>query len=108
MGARTPGVQIAEMAAPPPVTYTVRRPIVRRRSGGRGGGRGRPGRGGPELEGGVVKAGWRASRKDPADRASMWPYLPPRFPLPNHLYVEEMVIRRRARDAERKSRERLR
>ena len=56
----------------------------------------------------MVKAGWRASRKDPTDRASMWPYLPPRFPLPNHLYVEEMVVRRRARDAERKSRERLR
>ena len=55
-----------------------------------------------------MKAGWRASRKDPADRASMWPYLPPRFPLPHHLFSEEMDIRRRARDAERKSRERLR
>ena len=96
------------MATPPPVTFTVRRPIARHHLEGRGGGRRHPGRGGPELEGGVVKAGWRASRKDPADRASMWPYLPPRFPLPNHLYVEEMVIRRRARDAERKSRERLR
>ena len=95
------------MAAPLPVTFTVRRPIVRRRSEGRGGGRRRPGRGGPELEGGVVKAGWRVSRKDPADRASMWPYLPPRFPLPRHLFCEEMDIRRRARDAERKSRERL-
>ena len=103
-----PGVGVAAVVAPPPVTFTVRRFIVRHRSEGRGGGRRRPGRGGPELEGGVVKAGWRASRKDPTDRASMWPYLPPRFPLPNHLYVEEMVIRRRARDAERKSRERLR
>ena len=41
----------------------------------------------------MVKAGWRVSRKDPADRASMWPYLPPRFPLPSHLYFEEMDIR---------------
>ena len=64
--------------------------------------------GGPELEGGVVKAGWRVSRRDPADRASMWPYLPPRFALPHHLYAEEMDIRRWARDAERKSRDRLR
>ena len=63
---------------------------------------------GPELEGGVVKAGWRVSRKDPTNRASLWPYMPPRFPLPRHLYSEEMDIRRHARDAERKSRERLR
>ena len=96
------------MATPLPVTFMVRRPIVRRRSEGRGGGRRRPGRGRPELEGGVVKAGWRFSRKDPADRASMWPYLPPRFPLPSHLYFEEMDIQRHARDAERKSQERLR
>ena len=56
----------------------------------------------------MVKAGWRVSRRDPADRASMWPYMPPRFPLPRHLYSEEMDIRRRARDVERKSQERLR
>ena len=56
----------------------------------------------------MVKAGWWVSRKDPADRASMWPYMPPRFPLPSHLYFEEMDIRRRARDMERKSQERLR
>ena len=90
------------------MTYSVRRPIVRRRSEGWGGGRRRPGRGGPELEVGVVKAEWRVSRKDPADRASMWPYLPPRFPLPSHLYFEEMDIWRHAQDAERKSRECLR
>ena len=96
------------MAAPPPVTYSMRRPIVRRQSEGRGSGRRCPGRGGPELEGGVVKAGWRVSRKDPTDRASLWPYMPPRFPLPHHLYSEEMDIRRRARDTERKSREHLR
>ena len=60
------------------------------------------------MEGGVVKAGWRVSRRDPADRASMWPYMPPRFPLPCHLYSEEMDIWHRARDAERKSREHLR
>ena len=83
------------------------RPAGGRRSEGRGGGRRRPGRGGPELEGGVVKAGWRVSRRDPTDRASMWPYLPPRIPLPRHLYSEEMDIRRRARDVERKSREHL-
>ena len=63
---------------------------------------------GPELEGGVVKAGWWVSRQDPTDRASMWPYMPPRIPLPRHLYSEEMDIQRRARDAERKSWERLR
>ena len=96
------------MVAPLPVTFTVRRPIVRHRSEGRGGGRRRPGRGGPELEGGVVKAGWWASRKDPANRASTWPYLPPRFPLPHHLFSEEMDIRRRTWDTERKSWERLR
>ena len=91
------------MAALPPVTYSVRRPIVRRRFEGRGGSRRRPGRGGLELEGGLVKAGWRVSRKDPTDRASLWPYMPPRFPLPRHLYSEEMDIRRRAWDMERKS-----
>ena len=56
----------------------------------------------------MVKAGWRVSRRNPADRASMWPYMPPRFPLPRHLYAEEMDIRRWARDVERKSRDRLR
>ena len=74
----------------------------------RGGGRRHPGCGGPELEGGVVKAGWRVSRWDPTDRASMWPYMPPCIPFPRHLYSEEMDIRCRARDAERKSREHLR
>ena len=34
--------------------------------------------------------------------------MPPRFALPRHLFNEEMDIRRRARDAERKSRDRLR
>ena len=57
---------------------------------------------------GWVKVGWRVSRRDPADRALMWSYMPPHFPLPRHLYSEEMDIRCRARDAERKSRERLR
>ena len=33
----------------------------------------------------------------------MWPYLPPPFPLPRHLYSEEMEVRHRARDMERKS-----
>ena len=58
--------------------------------------------------GGVVKAGWPVSRRDPTDRASMWPYLPPRFVLPRHLYTEDMEIRHRARDTERKSRDHLR
>ena len=75
---------------------------------GRGGGRRRPGCGGLELVGGVVKAGWWVSRRDPADRASMWPYIPPHFALPHHLYAKEMDIRHRAQDAERKSRDRLR
>ena len=39
------------------------------------------------LEGGVVKVGWWAHRQDPGDRGSQWPYLPPRFPLPHHLYM---------------------
>ena len=38
----------------------------------------------------------------------MWPYMPPRFPIPHHLYTEEMDVRHRARDAERKSRDHLR
>ena len=56
----------------------------------------------------MVKAGWRVSRRNPTDRASMWPYMPPRLALPRHLYAKEMDIRRRARDAERKSWDRLR
>ena len=51
----------------------------------------------------MVKAGWRVLRRDPADRASMWSYLPPCFTLPRHLYAEEMDIRRRAQVTERKS-----
>ena len=38
----------------------------------------------------------------------MWPYLPPRFALPRHLFAEEMDIWRRAREAERKSQDRFR
>ena len=75
---------------------------------GWGGGRRCLGRGGPVLEGGVVKAGWRVLHRDPANRGSQWPYLPPRFPLPHHLYIEEVDIRRWARDAERKSQDCLR
>ena len=62
-----------------------------------------PGRSGPVLEGGMVKVGWRAHHQDPADRGSQWPYLPPRFPLPCHLYIEEVDIWRQAQDAETKS-----
>ena len=84
-----PSAGVEAVVAPPPVAYSkvMRRPTGGCRSEGRGGGRRRPGRGGPELEGGVVKAGWRVSRRDPANRASMWPYLPPRFALPRHLYA---------------------
>ena len=57
---------------------------------------------GPELEGGMVKAGWWTHCRDPADQGLQWPYLPPRFPLPSHLYIEEVDIRFQARDAERK------
>ena len=104
------GVGVEAAAALPPVAYSevVRHPARGRRSEGWGGGRRRPGKGGPELEGGVVKAGWRVSRQDPTDRASMWPYMPPRFALPRHLYAEEIDIRRRARDVERKSWDHLR
>ena len=56
----------------------------------------------------MVKAGWWVVRRDPADRALMWPYLPPCFALPCHLYAEEMDIWRWARDAERKSQDHLR
>ena len=56
----------------------------------------------------MVKAGWRVLRRDPTNRASHWPYLPPRFALPRHLYAEEMDIRCQARDAERKSQDHLR
>ena len=55
-----------------------------------------------------MKVRWRVLRRDPADRASMWPYLPPRFALPRHFYAEEMDIRCWAQDTERKSRDRLR
>ena len=51
----------------------------------------------------MVKVGWRAHRQDPTDRGLQWPYLPPRFPLPSHLCIEEVDIWHRARDAERKS-----
>ena len=86
----------------------VRRPAEGRQLEGWGGSRRHPGCGGPELEGAVVKAGWWVLRRDPADRASMWPYLPLRFALPRHLYMEEMDIRCQARDVERKSRDHLR
>ena len=75
---------------------------------GWGGGRRRPGCGGPVLEGGVVKAGWWVLCQDPTNRGSQWPYLPPRFPLPRHLYIEEVDIRHQARDAKRKSQDHLR
>ena len=61
---------------------------------GWGGSRRHPGHGGLVLEGGVVKAGWRVLRRDPDDRGSQWPYLPPCFPLPRHLYIEEVDIQR--------------
>ena len=38
----------------------------------------------------------------------LWPYQPPRFALPRHLYAEEMDIWRWAWDVERKSQDRLR
>ena len=59
------------------------------------------------------KGAWRRqgggfSAETLADRGSQWPYLPPRFPLPRHLYIEEVDIWRWARDVERKSQDRLR
>ena len=56
----------------------------------------------------MVKAGWRVLHRDPADRGLQWPYLPSRFPLPRHLYVEEVDIRCQAWDMERKSQDHLR
>ena len=46
--------------------------------------------------------------KTTGNRGSPWPYLPPCFPLPNHLYIEDMDIWRWARDTERKSQDCLR
>ena len=59
---------------------------------------------GPELEGGLVKAGWRAHHHDPKDQGLQWPYLPPSFPLPAHLFTEEVDIWCCTWDAEHKSR----
>ena len=56
----------------------------------------------------MVKAGWRVQRRDPANRGSQWPYLPPCFALPHHLYAEEIDIQHWARDVERKSWDHLR
>ena len=70
---------------------------------GQGSSRRHPGCSGPVLEGGVVKVGWRAHRQDPTDRGSQWPYLPPCFPLPRHLCIEEVDIWSWAWDAEKKS-----
>ena len=67
-----------------------------------------PGHGGAVLEGGMVKVGWRAHHRDPADRGSQWPYLPPCFPLPHHLYIEEVDIQHWVWDTERKSWDRQR
>ena len=70
---------------------------------GRGSGQRHPGRSGLVLEGGVVRAGWRAHHRDPTNRGLQWPSLPPRFPLPHYLYIEELDIWHLARDMERKS-----
>ena len=51
-----------------------------------------PSRGGPELEGGVVKAGWWAHCQDPTNQGLQWPYLVPCFPLPSCLFLEEVDI----------------
>ena len=104
------GVGVEATATPPLMAYSevMRRPAGGRRAERRGSGRGHPGCGGPELVGGVVKARWWVSRREPTNRDSMWPYIPPRFPLPRHLYTEEMDIRHQAQDAERKSRDHLR
>ena len=54
-------------------------------------------------KGGVVKVKWRAHQRDPANWGLKWPYLPPCFPLPSCLYLEEVNIQHQAQDAERKS-----
>ena len=50
-----------------------------------------------------MKVGWRAHRRNPANRGLKWPYLPQCFPLPSCLYLEEVDIRCQAWDTERKS-----
>ena len=67
-----------------------------------------PSHSGPELEGGVVKVGWWTHHKDATNRGLQWPFLPPRFPLPSHLFLEEVGILRWAWEAERKSRDHFR
>ena len=42
--------------------------------------------------GGVVKAGWQAHCHNPEDHGLLWPYIPPRYPLPTHLFFEEVEI----------------
>ena len=75
---------------------------------GQGSGRRCPGHGRPVVERGVVKVGWQAHCRDPADWGSQWPHLPPRVPHPRHLNVEEVDIRHWTRDTERKSGDRIR
>ena len=50
----------------------------------------------PELEGGVVKAGCQTHCQDATDWGLQWLYLPPCFPLPSHLFLEEVGIWRQA------------
>ena len=50
-----------------------------------------------------MKVGWQAHCRDPEDRGLQWPYLPLRFPLPSHLFMEELDICGCAWDAKQKS-----
>ena len=92
------------MAAP----AAIQHPAGQHQLEGRPSGQRRPCCSGPELEGGVVKVRWWSHHQDTTDRGSQWPYLPPRFPLPSHLYIEEVDIWHRAQDTKQKSQDRLR
>ena len=52
---------------------------------------------------GVVKVGWQSHHRDTGDRANQWPYIPPHYPLPKHIYIEETRIRQNMQDAGYKS-----
>ena len=51
----------------------------------------------------MVKVGWRAHRRDPANQCLQWPYLTPCLPLPISFFLEEVEIQYQAQDAKHKS-----
>ena len=59
----------------------------------------------PELVEGVVKVGWWAHCHNLKDRGLLWPNVPPCFPLPSHLILEEVNNQRHAQNTKQKSRD---